>query len=656
MKGNVIRLNIMHLNSVHLNSIGEVQSVSLTAGESTEDPVYPPTTYTLAANVSNGKVTATKNGTAISLPYVATEGDVIVLSVTPDEGYEFNGWLDGNNSNPRTVTMTGNVVLSASCVEIAKPTYTLSASVTNGMVSATRNGSAVTLPFTANEGDVIVVEVTPNDGYAFEGWNDGNTDNPRTITMTADVALSAQCVEVVQPPVGNYIQFEDKAVEAICVENWSSDGIGLTEEDAAAVTSIGTTFSGNTEITSFEEFRYFTKVTSLDTSAFEGCSSLRSLDATNIKDIGNYALCNLPLQSLNLYYDAVSTIGTDGLRGLSCLPSSLSMPSLTSVGRGNALRSTNIEEVLDFGGVTEISAYTFYECTNLKVVNIPSTCTSIQAQALAYCYALKKVVCRATTPPELHAQTFMSTNSDFIIYVPDGSLEAYKTATNWNQYADRIHPLSEIEDYYVSDALLMHLDGINKGNVEGEWQDLVSGNTFVNHGAVAEADGWRFDGASSYMDSATLGTIGWWNKARTLEVVVKFDDISENRTEVVFLGRKNCMAFGRYKSEHFVNSAGLSVPSIKIQSDNGKVIYGYCGNSTSYVRSIINGQQGATSYGNSFSGFLETTAYLGKKISNDDYFKGKIHAIRIHDRILSEEEILYNQRIDNKRFNLGLDI
>lgn len=145
----------MHLNSVHLNSIGEVQSVSLTAGESTEDPVYPPTTYTLAANVSNGKVTATKNGTAISLPYVATEGDVIVVSVTP------------------------------------------------------------------------------NDGYAFEGWADGNTDNPRSITMNADVALSAQCVEVVQPPVGNYIQFEDKAVEAVLMaNNVSSDGIGITMEDA----------------------------------------------------------------------------------------------------------------------------------------------------------------------------------------------------------------------------------------------------------------------------------------------------------------------------------------------------------------------------------------------------------------------------------------
>ena len=418
------------------------------------------------------------------------------------------------------------------------PTYTLSASVTNGMVSATRNGSAVNLPFTANEGDVIVVEVTPNDGYAFEGWNDGNTDNPRSITMQSDVTLSAECVAVV---VKDYIQFADAEVERVLIANGvSSDGVGITMEDAAKVTNIASWFNGNTAIESFDELDYFTGVTSISSNAFNGCANLQ------------------------------------------------------------------------------------------------------------------KLIFRYAIPPTLGASAFA--NTSFPIYVPDASLEAYKTATNWKQYADRIHPLSEIEDYYVSDALLMHLDGINKGNVEGEWQDLVSGNTFVNHGAIAEADGWGFDGASSYMDSATLGTIGWWNKARTLEVVVKFDDISENRTEVVFLSRKNCMAFGRYKSEHFVNSAGLSVPSIKIQSDNGKVIYGYCGNSTSYVRSIINGQQGATSYGNSFSGFLETTAYLGKRISNDDYFKGKIHAIRIHDRILSEEEILYNQRIDNKRFNLGLDI
>lgn len=392
MKGNVIRLNIMHLNSVHLNSIGEVQSVSLTAGESTEDPVYPPTTYTLAANVSNGKVTATKNGTAIPLPYVATEGDVIVLSVTPDEGYEFNGWLDGNNSNPRTVTMTGNVVLSASCVEIAKPTYTLSASVTNGMVSAKRNGSAVNLPFTANEGDVIILSVTPNDGYAFEGWNDGNTDNPRSITMNADVTLSAECVAVV---VKDYIQFADAEVERVLIANGvSSDGVGITMEDAAKVTNIASWFNGNTAIESFDELDYFTGVTSISSNAFNGCANLQ------------------------------------------------------------------------------------------------------------------KLIFRYAIPPTLGASAFA--NTSFPIYVPDASLEAYKTATNWNTYADRIHPLSEIEGGHITtfEGLIGAYTFEGRSNEDAD-RDIVEDKSGYNNTLTLKSMQWGF------IDSAHPDLVreGLWDEA-----------------------------------------------------------------------------------------------------------------------------------------------
>lgn len=442
MKGNVIRLNIMHLNSVHLNSIGEVQSVSLKAGESTEDPVYPPTTYTLAANVSNGKVTATKNGTAISLPYVATEGDVIVLSVTPDEGYEFKGWLDGNKSNPRTVTMTGNVVLSASCVEIAKPTYTLSASVTNGKVSATRNGSAVNLPFTANEGDVIVLEVTPNDGYAFEGWNDGNTDNPRSITMTADVVLSAQCVEVVQP--SKYIQFEDPAVEAICVANWSSDGIGLTMEDAAAVTTIGTTFAGNTEITSFDELRYFTGLTflstttSTNTGAFAGCSSLESIVLpTSVTIIGDFSFSKC--SALKAVGGMDNVVRVQRYAFSESAVEELILPSCTFFGVGIASQALTKKIVAPL--LQKIDG-SFNKAQHLELLDAGTELTEIATYSF-WAMASNKTtfICRATTPPSMGGNNNMTFCS--AIYVPDASLEAYKIATNWTTYASRIKGISE---------------------------------------------------------------------------------------------------------------------------------------------------------------------------------------------------------------------
>ena len=73
-----------------------------------------------------------------------------------------------------------------------------------------------------------------------------------------------------------YIKFKDPVVEQICISKWSSDGIGLTPEDAANVTDIGTTFRGNTEITSFDEFKYFISVKSLGAS-FLGCTNLESI-------------------------------------------------------------------------------------------------------------------------------------------------------------------------------------------------------------------------------------------------------------------------------------------------------------------------------------------------------------------------------------------
>ncbi len=50
-----------------------------------------------------------------------------------------------------------------------------------------------------------------------------------------------------------------------------------------------------------------------------------------------------------------------------------------------------------------------------------------------------------TTPPTLGTSAFYNINSICKIYVPDASVTAYKSATNWNTYADYIYPISEME-------------------------------------------------------------------------------------------------------------------------------------------------------------------------------------------------------------------
>ena len=78
------------------------------------------------------------------------------------------------------------------------------------------------------------------------------------------------------------------------------------------------------------------------------------------------------------------------------------------------------------------------------------------------CYRLKKIilrnnkVCRLLdSNPFYECYHFLGTagstinpegQKDGYVYVPDDLVEQYKVATNWVAYADRIKPLSELEE------------------------------------------------------------------------------------------------------------------------------------------------------------------------------------------------------------------
>ena len=427
-------------------------------------------------------------------------GNVIKLNLLHLNSCHFNG----TEKVQKGSVGGGSIVIPPPTEPDIPPTYTLSASVTNGKVSAKRNGSAVNLPYTANEGDVIVVSVTPNDGYTFEGWNDGNTDNPRSITMNADVVLSAQCVEVVVPPAKDYIQFEDAEVERVLMSKGvSSDGIGITIEDAEKVTSISTWFKGNTAITSFEEFKYFKNCTSLEASAFDGCSALNTLSfPSSITSIGSSACRNVPAPMvLNLpnlrtigtaaFYGSglteirdlgkVSVIGTatavvsssqgafadckaltkvhipssvthiGGMSFIGCdaLTSVSGCEGVTNIVRQQAFdRCSALVGELILPSIKVVDQYSFRNC-GLTKVDLGADATTIAAYAFQNNTAMTAFICRATTPPSLANTNAFSNTNNCPIYVPDASLEAYKTAVNWSAYADRIHPLSEIEGSLV---------------------------------------------------------------------------------------------------------------------------------------------------------------------------------------------------------------
>ena len=85
---------------------------------------------------------------------------------------------------------------------------------------------------------------------------------------------------------------------------------------------------------------------------------------------------------------------------------------------------------------TAIGSHAFYYCLSLKNIVFPTTCTSIGNSAFEQCSGLESIRALRTSPPTLGTNVFSGVDfAKCTIYVPNGSLSAYQSATNWSSYA-----------------------------------------------------------------------------------------------------------------------------------------------------------------------------------------------------------------------------
>ena len=85
----------------------------------------------------------------------------------------------------------------------------------------------------------------------------------------------------------------------------------------------------------------------------------------------------------------------------------------------------------------------FVNCSKLKSVTFPDTVTSFGNYALQSCTSLEEVILYSTTPPTLGTKVFNYITKQFIIYVPDESVDTYKESASWSTYESRIKGISE---------------------------------------------------------------------------------------------------------------------------------------------------------------------------------------------------------------------
>ena len=111
------------------------------------------------------------------------EGQPATMEAVPEEGYRFTQWNDGISDNPRTITMTQDTIFVA-YFDLPEP-YRLD------LFSAQPSMGHVSGAGAYQEGQVATIAAIPETGCRFAHWNDGISDNPRTITITQDTTFTA---------------------------------------------------------------------------------------------------------------------------------------------------------------------------------------------------------------------------------------------------------------------------------------------------------------------------------------------------------------------------------------------------------------------------------------------------------------------------------
>lgn len=107
------------------------------------------------------------------------------IEATPNYGYHFAQWNDGNTDNPRLITLSQDTSFTA---QFARNQYTV-----NVTPSHAERGS-VAGDSTVDYLDSLTLTATANHGYHFGYWSDGSIFNPYTIAVSYNMALTAYFV------------------------------------------------------------------------------------------------------------------------------------------------------------------------------------------------------------------------------------------------------------------------------------------------------------------------------------------------------------------------------------------------------------------------------------------------------------------------------
>lgn len=241
---------------------------------------------------------------------------------------------------------------------------------------------------------------------------------------------------------------------------------------------------------------YLPVATTVSSSAFDGCKKLETIDLPEITTIGSYAfkacekLTTATMPKLTKLQDYTFS-GCSSLK-------ELNLPYSCSPGAYTFVNCTSIENwVHDSAGI-----YTqcFQNCSKLSVVDVSSTFNATRPNMFSNCKTLSTFIIRKNSVVALSnvngftKTPFSSGGTGGTLYVPQGQISAYESATNWATVLgytnNKILPIEgSIYEFFFG-------NGVKIGDWTCEW-DYTMG--------LPSDNGWS---ANSNRGGASLGSTG----------------------------------------------------------------------------------------------------------------------------------------------------
>lgn len=268
------------------------------------------------------------------------------------------------------------------------------------------------------------------------------------LALVASTASLFAAVERVQIDALYYLL--DHSLKTATVTYSTANVAGIQQNNYAS-------FTDNTTLSVSEEVYYDDKpytVTAVGDSAFLNVKMFACYLPSSVTSIGRYAFYCSSVAFVDPYgiegISRLTSIGEKAFQGCERLDMFFLPSSLKTIGdlAFNTCRALQNVEIPD--NVSSIGRGAYGYCSAIKNLTLGKSVASVGQEAFKGLTALENIYCRNTVPATLGADCFLNVDkSNVVVYVPAGTVAAYKAADGWKEFTPRIYEATaKVGDLY----------------------------------------------------------------------------------------------------------------------------------------------------------------------------------------------------------------